>query len=92
MLSVHSSNSLYAYCLILAPLATREPSEKARAMTVEEVVQWLQEIKLSKYAEFFREEDVDGEMLAWYTLEDLEEIGVKRGVDRKKIHQHFRRI
>lgn len=75
-----------------APLPIREHSAKAMAMTIEEVVLWLQEIKLSKYAELFQEKEVDGEMLAWFTLEDLEEIGVKSGVDRKKIILRFRKI
>ena len=61
-------------------------------MTTEEVIQWLHSIKLSKYADIFKENDVDGELLTWCTLQTLEEMGIKKDLDRKKILLHFRRI
>ena len=75
-----------------ASLLAKEPSEKAMAMTTEEVVQWLHSIKLSKYTELFQSEDVDGELLASYNIHDLEEMGIESGTDRKKIFVRFRKI
>ena len=75
-----------------ASLLDREPSKKAMAMTTEEVVQWLKSINLSKYTQDFQDNEVDGELLASCTLKELEEIGVKGGVDRKKIFLRFRKI
>ena len=62
------------------------------AMTTEEVVEWLGTIKLSKYAELFRDEDVDGELLASCTVQTLEEMGIKSDLDRRKIFLRFRKI
>lgn len=62
------------------------------AMTTEEVLQWLQTIKLSEYTEIFRKEEVDGGLLATYELQDLEDIGITRSAARKKILQRFRAI
>ena len=68
------------------------PSEKAVNMTVDEVVQWLGTIKLGEHSEAFRKEDIDGALLAEYSSENLEEIGIKLGKDRKKILVKFRQI
>ena len=62
------------------------------AMTTEEVIQWLDSIRLSKYAEIFEENDVDGELLTYCTFRTLEEMGIERDLDRKKIILHFRKI
>ena len=75
-----------------ASLLAKEPSEKAMAMTTEEVVQWLHSIKLSEYTELFQNKDVDGELLACCTLRELEQMGIENGMDRKKIFLRFRRI
>ena len=73
-------------------MPSREPSEKAMAMTTEEVIQWLQSIKLSKYTEIFKDNDVDGCILAYSTHETLEEMGIDKNLDRTKIIAQFRRI
>ena len=62
------------------------------AMTIEEVVEWLGTIKLSKYAEIFRDEDINGALLATCTPHTLEEIGIKSDLHRKKIFLRFRDI
>ena len=62
------------------------------AMTTEEVIQWLDSIRLSKYAEIFKENEVDGELLASCSVQDLKEIGVGSVLDQKKIYLRFRRI
>jgi hypothetical protein len=72
--------------------SVKPPSEKALNMTVEEVVQWLDTIKLGQLAEAFRSEEVDGALLATYDLKDLEDIGIELNKDRKKILVKFRQI
>ena len=62
------------------------------AMTTEEVIQWLHSIQLSKYADIFKENGVDGGLLTLCTFQTLEEMGIKKDLDRKKIFLHFRRI
>ena len=62
------------------------------AMTTEEVIQWLHSISLSKYTEIFKDEEVDGEFLSTFSFEDLQEMGIESGKDRKKIFLQFRRI
>ena len=75
-----------------ASLLAKEPSEKAMAMTTEEVVQWLHSIKLSEYTEIFQKNEVDGDLLACCTLQTLEEMGIKKDLDRRKILVRFRKI
>ena len=75
-----------------ASVLAREPSENAMAMTTEEVIQWLQSIKLSKYTAIFKDNDVDGYLLAYCTLQTLEEMGIDKVLDRRKIFVRFREI
>ena len=75
-----------------ASVLAREPSESAMAMTTEDVIQWLQSIKLSEYTEIFKEKDVDGDLLACCTLQTLEEMGIDKDLDRRKIFVRFRKI
>ena len=62
------------------------------AMTTEEVVEWLGSIQLSKYAELFWKNYVDGDLLASFTVQTLEEMGIKSDLDQKKIFVLFRKI
>ena len=61
-------------------------------MTIEEVVEWLGTINLSKYAEIFKENDVDGELLASCDVPTLEEMGIISKLDQRKIFVRFRKI
>ena len=86
------------YCVLHLPvsakesLLSREPSEKAKSMTTEELIEWLKTIKLSKYATVFEEEGITGEELAVFTLETLKEMGIEKDLERRKILLHFRKI
>jgi hypothetical protein len=53
--------------------------------TVEEVIDWLEDVKLEGYAEIVKDRDVTGEELLQYDHECLEEIGVISKPDRIKI-------
>ena len=66
-------------------------SEKAVAMTVDEIVEWLQDNKFGEFADKFKEDDVDGETLAAYDVADLVDIKVPRR-KAKQILLKFRRI
>merc|ERR550517_447047 len=64
------------------------------AMTVDQVMNWVHKIgeAYQSYAEDFRTNAIDGEMLSEMTDEDLKEIGVGKGVHRKKILQMVKRL
>lgn len=67
--------------------------KKAADMSTEEVCQWLKERKIAdNYIELFRENDVDGSVLADYTDEDLKELGIPKQHIRKKIISQFKKI
>ena len=70
----------------------KPPSEKALNMTVEEVVQWLDTIKLGQYAEAFMDMGVDGQLMATFEPDELEELGISSKIVRKKILVKFRQI
>ena len=86
---VHCTSS---FLPVPASVLAQEPSGKAMAMTTEEVIQWLQSINLSKYTEIFKNENMDGYLLACCTLQTLEEMGIDKDLDRRKIFALFRRI
>ena len=46
---------------------------------------WLRGIGLAQYAETFRANDIDGELLGRLTSDDLKEIGVASFGHRKKL-------
>ena len=50
-----------------------------------DVSRWLQEIDLSQYADLFRANDIDAEVLRGMTVEDLKELGVSSFGHRKKL-------
>ena len=74
-------------------LLTVTPSDKAMNMATEELCQWLKEKRIDdKYIEYFRKDDIDGSVLAEYTDEDLEGMGISESHIRKKIRIQFRKI
>lgn len=86
------------HCILHLPVSAKEsllsrvPSENAKSMTTEEVIEWLKTIRLSKYATVFEEHDVTGEELAVCTLETLKEMGIEKDLERRKILLRFRKI
>lgn len=86
------------YCVLLPlfsvkeSLLGRQPSVKALAMTTENLIEWLSTIKLSKYAKIFEEEKMNGELLATCDVEALKELGIRNGLDCRKIILQFRKI
>ena len=62
-----------------------ESSPDINAIGIQEVSRWLHGLGLKKYDSKFRKHHVDGLLLANLTDEDLQEIGVDKGIDRKRI-------
>jgi hypothetical protein len=68
-------------------------SPKAKAMTVADMLKWLDDIGLSQYKESFQEEDVTGALFAELTIADLEnDLGVAKSIHRKKLMLKFKEI
>ncbi len=61
----------------------------AEDMMVEDVLRFLEEIKLGEYRELFEEEQVDGKLLHTLSEGMLEEMGVTNGYHRRKIVSKF---
>ena len=64
--------------------------DKVGSMSAMDVGQFLKDIKLEVYAELFIENDIDGDILKDLNEKDLEELGVKKGFERKKILKKFK--
>ena len=62
----------------------------AASLTVEHVAEFLSKWKLQKYVEIFRENDLDGALLLSLCEDDLKDLGVATGFDRRKILSKFK--
>ena len=61
----------------------------AKTLSIDDIAQFLRQIKLEKYVEMFMENDVDGEMLMTLNQEDLKFIGIVNTFHQKKIIGQF---
>ncbi|KAK9142145.1 hypothetical protein Syun_011545 [Stephania yunnanensis] len=61
------------------------PESPSLALNVVPVLEWLQNLGLSKYKEIFVREEIDWDTLQWLTEEDLFNIGITTLGSRKKI-------
>ena len=50
-----------------------------------EITNWLRGLGLEQYAELFRDNDIDGEILCGMTAEDLKELGISSFGHRRKL-------
>src|SRR5215470_7221165 len=50
-----------------------------------DVVAWLRGLGLDQYAQLFRDNDIDGEILCGMTAEDLKELGISSFGHRRKL-------
>ena len=62
----------------------------ASRLTIDDVTEFLKEIKLGEYVGLFCDNDVDGELLIELTDEDLKGLGVKNSFHRRKIIRKFK--
>lgn len=61
------------------------PSKQTSDLSVRELGEWLQELKMGQYAHTFEEESIDGEMLCVLTKSELEDLGVKQELHQTKL-------
>jgi len=74
-------------------LPTAEPYPKGANMTTNEICEWLKTIQLpDEFIKCFKDHDIDGDTLADLTDDDLKELGVSVGYERKKIIKKFSKI
>ena len=52
-----------------------------------DVTAWLHGLGLEQYAQLFRDNDIDGEILCAMTAEDLKELGISSFGHRRKLFQ-----
>ena len=79
---------MYSYCF---PVTEKETLEAvAASLTVDDVAEFLVKWKLQKCEEVFRENDVDGALLLTLGEDDLQDLGVAKGFDRRKIISKFK--
>ena len=67
------------------PITEKSTSAKAKGLTVEDVGAFLQSIGLPQYVETFVSNGIDGETLLGLDDNDLKELEVEKGFQRKKI-------
>lgn len=72
------------------PMPTKDPSE----WSVEEVCDWLLSLgkDYSQYIAQFRDAGIDGQMLPDLTDEELKELGVSRGINRRKLKTSIKKL
>lgn len=62
----------------------------ASRLTVDDVTEFLKEIKLGEHVGLFCDNDVDGELLIELSDDDLKGLGVKNSFHRRKIITKFK--
>ena len=64
--------------------------EKAKQLSVEDVVKFLHHVKLDRYATVFEEFEINGELLVQLPDNELQDMGIASALDRLKISVYFR--
>ena len=64
--------------------------EMARTLSVDDILEFLKGIELADLTELFSENDVDGRLLIQLSDNDLKELGVANGFNRRKIVTKFK--
>lgn len=64
--------------------------EKAKQLSVEDIVKFLHHVKLEQYATIFEEFEINGELLVQLPDNELQDMGIISAIDRLKISVYFR--
>ena len=64
--------------------------EMAKQFSVEDIVKFLQHVKLEQYATIFEEFEINGELLIQLPDNELQDMGIVSAIDRLKISVYFR--
>ena len=77
---------------VLSPYIPVDASEleKAKSLSVEDVVKFLYHVKLDKYASIFEDFEINGELLIQLPDNELQDMGIASALDRLKISVYFR--
>ena len=67
------------------PITEKSITAQAKGLTAEDVGDFLRSIVLPQYVENFVSNGIDGETLLGLDDNDLKELGVEKGFQRKKI-------
>ena len=84
---VHTSKLIISCLLVLADES--QLKQMARKLSVHDVAEFLKEIKLGNLVKLFCDNDVDGKLLQELSDDDLLDLGVKNGFQRRKIISKF---
>ena len=85
----------YVFCRVNCKAHTHTDEELlkiAKKVTVQQVVEFLQNVKLDQYATTFEESDINGEILVQFQDGELEEMEIDSALDRLKIAVFFKRF
>ena len=61
----------------------------ANTLMVDDIAEFLKNIRLGQYVQLFTDDDVDGRLLLKLTDDDLKDLGVDNGFHRRKIISKF---
>ena len=74
----------------MGTLSEAQLEEFTNCITVENIAEYLKSLKLDQYITNFTKNDVDGNLLWHLTDDDLKDIGITKGFDRRKILNKFK--
>lgn len=63
--------------------------EMAKQLSVEDIVKFLQHVKLEQYATIFEDFEINGELLIQLPDNELQDMGIVSAIDRLKISVYF---
>ena len=77
--------------LIIFPAGAPQLESVANTLTVVDITEFLKEIKLGHLAGLFSKNDVNGGLLIELSDDDLKDLGVENGFQRRKIISMFKK-
>ena len=84
------SLSINTYTLLITvPAGAPQLESVANTLTVDDIAEFLKKIKLGHLAGLFRENDVNGGLLRELSDDDLKDLGIENGFQRRKIISRF---
>lgn len=76
---------------ITVPAGEPQLESLANTLTVDDITEFLKKIKLGHLAGLFSENDVNGGLLIELSDDDLKDMGVENGFQRRKIISMFKK-
>ena len=86
------SLSINTYTLLITvPAGAPQLESVANTLTVDDIAEFLKKIKLGHLAGLFSENDVNGALLIELSDDDLKDLGIENGFQRRKIISMFKK-